>query len=81
MENVPFALFMGAVCEMNGANRRVLSAGFAALLAFRVLHVEVGLRGKGGMGNGRPIGYFGTVGCIMGGAAWAGWLVRGYWGF
>ena len=53
MENVPFALFLGAVCEMNGANRKVLSAGFAALLAFRVLHVEVGLRGKGGMGNGR----------------------------
>lgn len=79
-ENVPLALFLGAVCEMNGANRRVLTGSLAALLLLRVAHSELGLQGKGAMSVGRPIGYFGTLGVVLGFAGWAGYLVRGYWG-
>ncbi|ETN45492.1 uncharacterized protein HMPREF1541_09324 [Cyphellophora europaea CBS 101466] len=65
-ENVPLALLLGAIVEMNGGNRRVLTGGFAALLLARMLHVELGIRGKGGMGPGRAPGHFMTLGFITG---------------
>ena len=85
-ENVPIALFMGAVVEMNGGNRKVLTGGLAALLLFRIIHVELGLRAKDskgveGIGPGRIVGHFGTLGFVLGMAGYAGWLVKGYWGF
>jgi uncharacterized protein len=85
IENVPFALLLSAIVEMNGGNRKVLTGGLAALLFFRVVHAEFGLRGqdsKGndGMGWGRPVGAFGTLGFVLSMGGYAGWLVKGYWG-
>ena len=73
-ENVPLALLMGAIVEMNGGDRKVLSGSFAALLLFRILHVELGLRSEGARGVGRPLGHFGTVGFTIGMAGYAAYL-------
>ena len=74
VENVPLALLMGAIVEMNGGNRKVLSGSFAALLALRILHVELGLKGKNARGPGRAIGHLGTVGFVVGMAGYAAYL-------
>lgn len=74
VENVPLALLMGAIVEMNGGNRKVLSGSFAALLAFRILHVELGIRGKDARGPGRALGHLGTVGFVLGMAGYAAYL-------
>ena len=79
-ENVPLALLLGAVVEMNGGNRKALTAGFAALFIARILHVELGLKGEKALGVGRPIGHMTTVGFIFGMAGYAAYLVKGYWG-
>jgi hypothetical protein len=34
-----------------------------------------------GAGPGRVVGFYGTSGILVGLAGWAGWLVKGYWGF
>ena len=80
-ESVPLALFLGAVVEMNGGNRKVLTGGFAWLFLARLLHVELGLRGEKAMGNGRVVGHMGTIGFIVGMGGYAAYLVKGYWGF
>ncbi|KAK5940268.1 hypothetical protein PMZ80_007688 [Knufia obscura] len=80
-ENVPLALALAAVVELNGGSRRVLSWALGSLVVFRVLHADVGLMARDYTGPGRPIGYFGTQGFIAGMAGYAGWLVKGYWGF
>jgi uncharacterized membrane protein YhhN len=64
---------------MNGGNRKVLTAGFTALLLARIAHVELGLRQEKAMGVGRPIGHITTLGFIAGMGGYAAWLVRGYW--
>ena len=74
IENVPLALLMGAIVEMNGGDRRVLSGSFAALLLFRMLHVELGLRGENAMGPGRSIGHMGTMSFTLGMAGYAAYL-------
>ena len=54
------------------------------LLALRIAHADGGLMLKGdfgGGGIGRPIGYFGTNGVLIGLSAYAAWLAKGYWGF
>jgi uncharacterized protein len=84
-ENVPLALLMGAIVEMNGGNRRALTAGFAGLIIARILHVEFGLRSKDskgteGLGTGRIVGHFSTLGFMVGMAGYAAYLVKGYWG-
>ncbi|KAL8899356.1 MAG: hypothetical protein Q9192_001609 [Flavoplaca navasiana] len=66
LESVPLAFVLAAIAELNGANRTVLNYAMAALFALRVGHVEVGLRGKGTMASGRPIGLFGTQGFMAG---------------
>ncbi|KAI2624023.1 membrane-associated, eicosanoid/glutathione metabolism protein [Hypomontagnella submonticulosa] len=78
-ENVPIALLLAAFAELNGGNRKGLTAALSALLAFRILHVELGL--ITGMGIGRPIGYYGTMGTIVSLGVYATYLVKGYWGF
>ncbi|KAI0841807.1 membrane-associated, eicosanoid/glutathione metabolism protein [Hypoxylon sp. FL0890] len=78
IENVPLALTLAAFAELNGGNRRVLTAALSALLTFRILHVELGL--INGMGIGRPIGYWGTFGTIASLGFYAAYLVKGYWG-
>lgn len=80
-ENVPLAFVLAAVSELNGGNRKVLSTALSALFVFRVLHSEAGILGAEGVGPGRPIGYFGTLGTMLGLAGYAAFLVKDYWGF
>jgi len=82
VENVPFALLLAAFVEMNGGDRRALTASLAALLCFRLVHVEFGMRAnEDGLGWGRPVGFFGTLGVVGGLSSYAAWLVKSYWGF
>ena len=81
LENVPLALFLAAVVELNGGNRKVLNGALAVLLACRIAHVEFGLRGPGATANARLIGHAGTQGFLAGMAGYAAYLVKGYWGF
>jgi uncharacterized protein len=81
VENVPLAFILAALAELNGGDRRYITGALSALFAFRVAHAELGLAKAGGMGNGRPIGYFGTLGVIGGLAGYTAYLVKGYWGF
>ncbi|KAJ9617515.1 hypothetical protein H2204_013701 [Knufia peltigerae] len=80
-DNVPFALILAAIAELNGANRRVMTASLAALLLFRILHVELGMRMKNAIGSGRRVGYVGTTGFLIGMSSYAAYLVKSYWGF
>ncbi|CAN8098218.1 unnamed protein product [Discula destructiva] len=79
-ENVPLAFILAGVAELNGANRRVLTAALGALFALRVLHADFGLIRQGSMAAGRPIGYFGTCGVLGGLAGYTAWLVKDFWG-
>lgn len=82
LENVPIALVLAAVAELNGANKKILNYTLGTLLVLRVLHAELGLRGKeDSVGIGRPIGHFGTQGVIAALAGYSAYLVKGYWGF
>ena len=69
------------MAELNGADRKILNYALAALLLLRIGHVELGLKGPKTLGVGRPIGYYGTQGIVVGLAGWGSWLVKGYWGF
>ncbi|MCJ1400985.1 hypothetical protein MMC11_004196 [Xylographa trunciseda] len=46
LENVPLAFIFTLVAELNGGNKKLLNYGMAALLALRILHVEVGMYGQ-----------------------------------
>lgn len=81
MENVPYAMILAGVVELNGGNRKVLTGSLAALLLFRILHVELGLRGDNANGLPRLIGHVGTAGFLAGMSTYALYLVKGYWGF
>ncbi|MCJ1442598.1 MAG: hypothetical protein MMC23_003094 [Stictis urceolatum] len=82
LENVPLAFIFAAVAELNGANKKNLNYIMATLLVLRIAHVELGLRAKeNAAGAGRIVGYYGTQGALLGLAGWAGWLVKGYWGY
>ena len=82
LENVPLAVLLAAVVELNGGDKRVLNGTLAALLAFRLTHAELGLRAaEDGTANGRIIGHTGSQVIILGLAGYATWLIRGYWGF
>ncbi|KAF2397602.1 hypothetical protein EJ06DRAFT_481950 [Trichodelitschia bisporula] len=72
MDNIPLALILAALAEANGAEKRTLGWAMGALLAFRVAHAELGLFWKGRAGLGRIVGYYGTVGWMLGVAGW-GW--------
>lgn len=81
VENVPLALVLAAAAELNGGNRRYLTAALGSLFALRVAHTEFGLLRKDAMGLGRPAGYFGTLAIQLGLAGYAAFLVKSYWGF
>lgn len=81
LENVPLAIALSAIAELNGANRRVLNYALAALFVVRVLHVEAGIKRPEAMGNGRPVGFWGTQAFIVGISGYTAWLVKAYWGF
>jgi hypothetical protein len=69
------------MAELNGGNRKILNYAMAALFVLRILHVELGMKGKETVGWGRPAGYYGTQGFFAGMAAYSTWLVKGYWGY
>lgn len=78
-ENVPLAFALAAAAELNGGNRKILTGALSALFVFRVLHAE-GLMSMGGsLKQGRPAGYFGTIGTMLGLAGYAAFLVKDYW--
>jgi uncharacterized protein len=79
-ENVPIALFLASVVDLNGGNRNVLGGSLAALL-LRILHIELSLVGPKAMSGGLPTDSYGTLGLIGGMAGYATYLVKGYWGF
>ncbi|EXJ64345.1 hypothetical protein A1O7_00681 [Cladophialophora yegresii CBS 114405] len=81
VENVPLSLLVASIVEMNGGDRKVLTGSLAALLFFRIVHVEFGLKAERSMGSGRPVGHFGTLTWVLGMSTYAAWLVRSYWGF
>ena len=81
LENVPLAFILAAVAELNGANRKYLNYGMAALFAMRIAHVELGMHGKNTVGAGRPVAYYGTQAWLASVAAYGTWLVKGYWGY
>lgn len=77
-ENVPIALLLAGLVEANGGNKGVLSAFLSALTVGRVMHGELGLMTKDSGGIGRPIGFFSTIGVILGLALYGAWLSRSY---
>ena len=81
VENMPLALLLAGVVELNGGNRKALNGALGVLLLLRILHVEFGLLGPKNVAFGTPIGYFGTQGYMVAMAGYAAYLVKGYWGF
>jgi uncharacterized membrane protein YecN with MAPEG domain len=81
VENVPLALLLAGIVELNGGNRKALNTALGVLLLLRILHVEFGLKGPNNNGFGRGLGYFGTQSYMVGMAGYAAYLVKGYWGF
>lgn len=73
---------IAGLVEANGGNKRVLTAALSVLCIARVLHADFGIMNvnKNNMDRGRPAGFFGTVGVVLGMAGYGVWLVRGYWG-
>ncbi|MCJ1482074.1 hypothetical protein MMC06_002236 [Schaereria dolodes] len=81
IENVPLAFILAAIAELNGADRKWLNYAMAALLAMRIAHVELGLKGKDTLGPGRPIAFYGGQAWFAAVAAYGTYLVKGYWGY
>ena len=80
VENVPLALLLAGIVELNGGDRKALNTALGVLLLLRIVHVEFGLKGPNNVGFGRAIGYFGTQSYMVGMAVYAAYLVKGYWG-
>ncbi|KAF3223702.1 hypothetical protein TWF679_000139 [Orbilia oligospora] len=80
-ENVPLALTITALAEINGADRNVLLSALGTLFLLRVGHVEFGLRRPAALGPGRIIGFLGTLGYLVGMSGYVAWLTKGYWGY
>lgn len=80
-ENVPLALVLASVVELNGGSRRFLTGALSALFVLRILHAEAGIMAKNSLGPGRPAGHFGTQAVVTSLAGYAAWLVKRYWGF
>ncbi|KAF2000322.1 hypothetical protein P154DRAFT_522528 [Amniculicola lignicola CBS 123094] len=79
IENVPLALMVALLAELNGANRTYINYGLGALFALRVSHAEFGVMSEGSLAMGRPVGYYGTQAVITGLIGYVGYLVQGYW--
>lgn len=81
VEHVPFALFVAAIVELSGANRKALNYALASLLVLRIAHVEIGLKRSWNIGIWRPLAFYGTQSFMVGFAAYGAYLVKGYWGY
>lgn len=73
-ENVPLALILAGLVEINGGDGTILCAALVSLTMGRVMHGEFGLMSKGAGGIGRPIGFFSTIIVIVGLACYGAWL-------
>lgn len=80
-ENVPLALVLASIVELNGGSRRVLTGALSVLVAARVLHAHFGLLLEKSNGFGRPIGYLSTQGVLLGLAGYSAYLLKGFWGY
>ncbi|TQN65757.1 hypothetical protein CSHISOI_09655 [Colletotrichum shisoi] len=80
-ENVPWAFVLASLVELNGGSRKALGWLLGGFLALRVVHAELGITQIQGTGNGRPVGYFGSIGVVGTLAAYGAYLVKGYWGY
>lgn len=78
-ENVPLALILAGMVELNGGNKTVLASMLAVFVAGRIMHGEMGLMVKGAGGIGRPIGFFSTLVTHVGLAVYGCWLARSWW--
>jgi uncharacterized membrane protein YecN with MAPEG domain len=78
-ENVPLALAIALLAELNGANKSYIHYSLGALLAFRIAHVELGLNVNNTMGAGRPVGFYGTQAVVAGLAGYIVYLVKDFW--
>lgn len=78
-ENVPLALALAAVVELNGGSRKALANALSLLFVFRVVHAEFGIMAQRSAGFGRPVGFFGTQALLIGLGGYAGYLVKDYW--
>ena len=81
IENVPLCFTLAGIAELNGGNRTYLNYAMAALLVFRVCHVEIGLKRPKARGIGRPIGYFGTSFWQVFMSMYCAYLAKGYYGY
>lgn len=81
LENIPLAMILAVIAELNGMPRRYLHWALASFFAVRVVHVELGLMRRGTQGLGRFVGYWGTNAWFIGMASWVGYCGRGYWGW
>ncbi|KAK4982847.1 hypothetical protein LTR50_007556 [Elasticomyces elasticus] len=79
LENVPLAMILAVIAELNGASRRHLHWTLAGFFAVRVIHVELGLMRQRTQGLGRFVGYWGTNAWFIGMVSWIGYCVKGYW--
>lgn len=66
VENVPLAMILAGIVELNGGNRKWLNYGMAALMFFRIMHVQFEMYGKNTFGPGRVIGHSGTQAWFVG---------------
>ncbi|CCF40839.1 hypothetical protein CH063_02445 [Colletotrichum higginsianum] len=80
-ENVPWAFVLASLVELNGGSRKALGWLLGSFLVLRVVHAELGIMQVQGTGNGRPVGYFGSIGVVGTLAAYGAYLVKGYWGY
>ncbi|PSN62484.1 hypothetical protein BS50DRAFT_577390 [Corynespora cassiicola Philippines] len=79
-ENVPLALSLGLLAELNGGSRKWIGYGLGALFALRISHAEFGLM-RGGLGVGRILGFYGTQIVMLGLGVYGGLLVKENGGF
>ncbi|KAH6637738.1 membrane-associated, eicosanoid/glutathione metabolism protein [Boeremia exigua] len=77
-ENVPLALAIALLAELNGANRTYLNWALGTLFALRISHVELGLMRQNSMGPGRIIGYYGSQGVLVALAGYTAYLVKDF---
>ncbi|KAF2650761.1 hypothetical protein K491DRAFT_697034 [Lophiostoma macrostomum CBS 122681] len=80
-ENIPLALILTLLAELNGADRKYIHYALATLLALRVSHSELGLMRPGSQAPGRAIGYYGTEAVMLTLGGYLGYLVKDYWQF
>ncbi|KAJ4990726.1 hypothetical protein SVAN01_03735 [Stagonosporopsis vannaccii] len=77
-ENVPLALAIALLAELNGANRTYLNWALGSLFALRISHAELGLQIWDSQGPGRILGYYGSQGVLLGLAGYTAYLVKDF---